>query len=111
MTEHVSLDELQEARDAGQKVVDVRNHDEYSAGHVPGAHLMPLADLPRRTGELPRDRPVFIVCQKGGRSTEAAALLRAAGVDARPVDGGTDGWARTGRPLEFGEAPGRKGHA
>ena len=100
--EHVSLDELDAARRAGKLVVDVRDRAEYEAGHIPGAQLMPLPDLPARIQELPRDRPVYVVCEKGGRSAEAARSLAEGGVDARPVAGGTQAWAASGRPVETG---------
>lgn len=48
----------------------------------------------------PADQPVYVVCQKGGRSVQAAALLTTAGVDARPVTGGTEAWAASGRALD-----------
>ena len=83
-------------------IVDVREPQEYAAGHVPAAQSMPLSGLVARVDELPKDRPVYVVCQKGGRSMEAAALLREAGVDAQSVAGGTEGWADSGRPIEGG---------
>lgn len=100
MSNQVSLEELDEARREGQLVVDVRDPQEYLAGHVPGARLMPLESLAAHVAELPKDRPVYVVCQKGGRSSEAAALMTKAGVDARSAAGGTEGWAQSGRPIE-----------
>jgi rhodanese-related sulfurtransferase len=96
----VSLEELDAARGAGELVVDVRDEAEYSTGHVPGARLMPLQDLPARVHELPKDRPVYIVCEKGGRSAEAARLLTEVRVDARAVAGGTQAWVASGRPID-----------
>ena len=100
--EQASLDELEAARNAGELVIDVRDSVEYSAGHVPGAQLTPLQDLPARVDEL-RGRAVYVLCQKGGRSAEAARLLTKAGVDARSVAGGTEAWATSGRPVEAGQ--------
>ena len=100
--EQVSLDELDTARLTGALVVDVRDRAEYEAGHVPGAQMMPLPELPARMQELPRDRPVYVVCEKGGRSAEAARLLTEVGIDARPVAGGTQSWVASGRSVDTG---------
>ena len=86
----------------GAVVVDVREPDEYLAGHVPGAKLLPLTGVPARLGELPTDRPVFVICATGNRSLAAAGWMRAAGVDAYSVAGGTSGWLRMGRPVVAG---------
>ncbi|MFE2752289.1 rhodanese-like domain-containing protein [Actinosynnema sp. NPDC059335] len=88
-------------------VVDVRDATEYRQGHVPGAHNVPLSVLPTRVGELPEDRPVFVICQTGGRSARAASLLGAVGVDAVNVLGGTDAWIASGRPVETSTARGK----
>jgi rhodanese-related sulfurtransferase len=98
----VSLEELDQARSGHPLIIDVRERQEYVTGHVPGAQSMPLGVLAARVDELPKDRPVYVVCQKGGRSLEAAALLSEGGVVARSVAGGTQGWAESGRPIEVG---------
>ena len=86
----------------GAVVVDVREPDEYVRGHVPGAVLIPLGQLPRRTDEVPRIGPVFVVCASGRRSRTAASVLEAAGIDAISVEGGTDGWIADGREYVTG---------
>jgi rhodanese-related sulfurtransferase len=83
-------------------VVDIRQPDEYHCGHVPGARLMPLESLPDWGRKLPTDRPVYVISARGQRSRRVVAWLRAGGVDAYSVAGGTGGWARTGRPLVSG---------
>ncbi|WP_216212688.1 rhodanese-like domain-containing protein [Amycolatopsis aidingensis] len=86
----------------GCVLLDVREHDEWSAGHAPGAVHIPLGDLPARVAELaefPDDRPVYVVCRTGGRSAQAAAWLNAAGWDAVNVAGGMKSWQTEGRPL------------
>lgn len=83
----------------GALVVDVREPSEYVEGHVPGAVLMPLSVLPARAAELPRNEPVYVVCQSGGRSVEAVERLRRLGVQAVSVNGGTGAWVSTGRPV------------
>lgn len=102
MVTEVCLQDLEQALEGGALLVDVRESEEYAEGHVPGAQLLPLSVLPVRLHELPRDRPVFVVCQAGGRSAQAAELLTAAGVDARSVTGGTAAWISSGRPSQSG---------
>lgn len=79
--------------------IDVREAREYRAGHVPGAVSAPLSVLPLRLSEMPKDRPVYVICQSGGRSAQAARLMRGVGIDARSVSGGTAAWAAARRPL------------
>jgi len=86
----------------GAVVIDVREPAEYVAGHVPGARLIPLGNLPAHLRELPRDRPVYVICASGNRSGAAADFLIRAGIDARSVAGGTHGWACSGRPIVRG---------
>lgn len=81
-------------------VVDVRESREYRPGHVPGAKNVPLSVLPALLPEVPKDRPVYVICQSGGRSAQATALMRAVGIDATTVAGGTGAWIEAGRPVE-----------
>ncbi|WP_028661498.1 rhodanese-like domain-containing protein [Saccharomonospora saliphila] len=87
----------------GLVLLDVRESDEWAAGHAPEAIHVPLSELPSRTAELaelPDDRPVHVICRSGGRSARAAAWLNAAGVvDAVNVEGGMHAWRSRGRPL------------
>lgn len=86
-------------------VVDVREPDEWAAGHVPGARLLPLATLrgdPR--GQLRGDRVLF-VCARGSRSLNAAELAEAAGVgEVYSLTGGTKAWTSAGLPIVTPEA-------
>jgi glyoxylase-like metal-dependent hydrolase (beta-lactamase superfamily II)/rhodanese-related sulfurtransferase len=93
----VTLDELDELLGADAvDVLDVREPDEAAAGTIPGARNIPYRLLPV-TDEPLGDRPLVTVCETGPRATVAASILRARGVDARPVAyGGVDDWlART----------------
>ena len=96
---------LAAARPDGAVVVDVREPGEYAAGHVPGAVLIPLAVLPVRAHELPRNRRLHVICASGGRSAQAAEWLAAAGWDAVSVAGGTAAWQRAGYPVITGNQP------
>ncbi|MEU4421557.1 rhodanese-like domain-containing protein [Actinoplanes sp. NPDC024001] len=86
----------------GAVVIDVREPFEYLSGHVPGAELVPLARLAARIGDLPKDRPVYVICASGNRSLTAAGLLHRAGIDAWSVAGGTAAWQRAGHPVVRG---------
>jgi glyoxylase-like metal-dependent hydrolase (beta-lactamase superfamily II)/rhodanese-related sulfurtransferase len=92
----VTLDELR-TRPAAGVVVDVREPEEFAAGHVPGAINLPQADLATRLDEVPRDRPVFVICQGGFRSLRAAQFLSQQGfADVTSVKGGTEAWRAAG---------------
>ncbi|MEU2236772.1 rhodanese-like domain-containing protein [Streptomyces vietnamensis] len=86
----------------GAFTIDVREPDEYAAGHVPGVRTAPLSELGAHLAALPADRPVYVICASGNRSAWAAEHLEAAGFHAVSVAGGTSGWARTGRPVVRG---------
>jgi rhodanese-related sulfurtransferase len=101
--QEVELDLFVEEHARGAHVVDVREPHEYQRGHVPGAQLIPLGVVPLRLHELPRDRPVYVICASGHRSLTAARHMARVGVDARSVRGGTHAWASAGRPLARGQ--------
>jgi rhodanese-related sulfurtransferase len=101
--DEISLGEL-ESRDPGAILIDVREPVEYAAGHVPGAVNLPQADLADRLEELPRDRPLLLICQGGYRSLRAAQFLKQIGFEqVASVAGGTAAWAETGKPLDRGD--------
>ena len=104
-TPEIDIGQLAAAVKGGATIVDVREPSEYVAGHVPGAVLMPMGQLPGRTAELHRGAPVYVVCASGNRSAAMTSSLRNAGFEAYPVAGGTSGWARSGRPVVGGYAP------
>ena len=89
-------------------LLDVREDDEWQAGHAPGAVHVPLGTLVARLTEVPTDRPVAVVCRVGGRSAQATAYLLAQGVQARNVTGGMQLWQARGLPVESdGPGPAR----
>ena len=98
----VSTHEFASACADGAFAIDVREPGEYVSGHVPGVRLMPMGEVPSRLAELPRNRPVYVVCQSGNRSRTIADLLVRQGFDARSVAGGTSGWESLGYPVVRG---------
>jgi rhodanese-related sulfurtransferase len=81
------------------EVIDVREPDEWRAGHAPGSRHLPLGELPGGLEGIGGERPVAFVCRSGGRSGRAAKLARARGVEAFNVKGGLMAWDRAGLPL------------
>lgn len=106
--EEISVDELAGKLDGDSAAVliDVRQPDEYAAGHVPGARLVPLGTVPDRLEELRGLGPLLVICRSGGRSGQACEFLTAQGVTATNIRGGTVAWMDSGRPLEDGDQPG-----
>jgi len=86
----------------GALLLDVRNDDEWEAGHAPAALLMPLPALGDRYTELPTDRRIVVICRSGARSARATEALVGAGYDAVNVAGGMLAWADAGLPVVTG---------
>jgi len=81
-------------------ILDVRNAAEWAEGHLPGALHVPLGVLLEHLDELPRDIPLVVHCQGGGRSAIALSLLQARGFrNARNLAPGFTGWAAAGLPV------------
>ena len=102
MVPEVDVHTFAAAHSDGALVIDVREPDEYVAGHVPGAKLIPLARLPHHAGGLPAGEPVYVICASGNRSWTAAQFLTGRGIDARSVMGGTGDWIARGLPVVRG---------
>ncbi|EYR62984.1 sulfurtransferase [Actinotalea ferrariae CF5-4] len=102
----VTIEQLAAAPTEGAYVVDVREPQEYVAGHVPGAVLLPMSQLGARVGELPTDRPLYLVCRTGNRSLQVTTALRPHGYDAHSVRGGTEAWVASGRAVITGTESG-----
>ncbi|MDQ4501463.1 rhodanese-like domain-containing protein [Sinomonas sp. ASV322] len=93
-SERIEASELDAAIGQGALVVDVRNPLEREDGGVPGSAHIPLAEVPRRLGEIPRGADVVVYCASGWRSSVAASYLREHGYDhVRDVVGGYNAWA------------------
>ncbi|MCB1015526.1 MAG: rhodanese-like domain-containing protein [Acidimicrobiales bacterium] len=87
-------------------LVDVREVAEYHEVHVPGAQLLPMSELEARVDEVPADGEVFVICRSGARSLRVAEFLRAQGIDAINVSGGTLAWVEAGHETASGLRPG-----
>ena len=95
--------ELQAALAASEPplLLDVREYPEYAAGYLKGARLIPLAEIERRAGELPKDQPIVCVCRTGRRSAEASSTLARLGfTNVSQLAGGVMAWEQAGLPLE-----------
>ena len=88
---------------AGGALIDVREQDEWDAGHAPSAQFLPLSELPERFGELPASTPLLLICHSGRRSERACAFLSEKGYDVTNVLGGMSAWAQAGGPVVAGE--------
>ena len=82
----------------GATLLDVREDDEWVAGHAPDAVHLPMSQLVARIDEVPAG-PVAVVCKVGGRSAQVTAYLVQRGHDAVNVSGGMLAWEAQGRPL------------
>jgi rhodanese-related sulfurtransferase len=81
-------------------LLDVREDEEWAAGHAPTATHLPMMQIPARLDEIPHDRDVVVVCRVGGRSAQVVAYLLQNGFDnVYNLDGGMFAWAAAGRPV------------
>ena len=86
----------------GATLIDVRRPDEWDEAHIDAATLITLDTLPDHVDELPRDRPILVICKSGGRSAAATQALNEAGFDATNVAGGMLAWIDSGRDVVRG---------
>lgn len=80
-------------------LLDVRENDEWAAGHAPDATHIPLGQLGARTAEIPLDQQIYVICRAGSRSAMAAQALNQAGWQAVNVAGGMQDWAAAGKAM------------
>jgi rhodanese-related sulfurtransferase len=80
-------------------LIDVREDDEWHAGHAPEAVHLPLSELVGRIEEVPADRDVYVICKVGGRSAQAVQYLNQAGRTTVNVSGGMLAWQAAGKPM------------
>src|ERR1700746_542677 len=100
MNQPVTVPEVMSADlPAGVFLLDVREDDEWTAGHAPEAVHVRLGELGARIDELPHDRELYVICRSGNRSSYAAQALAARGLNTINVSDGMTGWAVAGRAL------------
>ena len=80
-------------------LLDVRNANEWAAGHAPSAQWVPLGELESVRFTLPMNRRIVCVCKSGVRSQRAAAELQNMGFDAVNLTGGMKAWQAKGLPV------------
>lgn len=97
----ITVDEAKAMIGEGAAVIDVREPHEYTAGHVPGAALIPVNSVYARREELPKDQDVIFVCAVGQRSALGAEMAAAAGLTRLfNLEGGTEAWVSSGETVE-----------
>ncbi|WP_433560674.1 ArsR/SmtB family transcription factor [Nocardia sp. CA-151230] len=99
----ITREELLRRRDAGEiTLIDVRPHEEYDAGHIPGAISVPLAELAARLAELPADREIVAYCRGVHcvMAPDAIRIAQQAGREVKRLDEGMLEWALAGLPVE-----------
>jgi rhodanese-related sulfurtransferase len=83
-------------------VVDVRQPDEFRQGHIAGAKLIPVNELYRRMGDLPKGREIICICDSGSRSGSASKILAKEGFTVFNVKGGMIAWKHAKLPVQKG---------
>jgi len=84
----------------GAYILDVRELDEWEAGHPPDAHHVPMMTIPARVADVPTDEQVVVLCRHGHRSAQVVGFLASRGLDnVVNLDGGIVEWVAAGRPI------------
>ena len=82
-------------------ILDVREQDEWDAGHIPGAVFMPMGQVPDRLSEIPKDKTVIVQCRSGNRSSQVTDFLVQQGfTNVHNMAGGLKAWQSAGLPVE-----------
>jgi rhodanese-related sulfurtransferase len=80
-------------------ILDIREDDEWDAGHIDGAQHIPMMEVPGRLAEIPTDEQVLVICRSGSRSLRVVGFLLNQGFDAVNVAGGMQVWNALQRPM------------
>jgi rhodanese-related sulfurtransferase len=99
---NISAAEAAQLLQRGKRVylLDVRTPGEYMQMRLDGAHLIPIDQLLRRIGELPKDRPILVYCAVGSRSSQVAGYLAQQGYpEVYNLYGGISAWQLRGYPV------------
>lgn len=85
----------------GAVFVDVREQSEWDTFHIPNTTLIPLGELPNRLNEVPKDKPIVVVCRSGNRSQAGRDILKEAGyTNVTSMSGGVTDWKNQGFPIQ-----------
>lgn len=104
LPKEISVAQAFEKRDEGAFILDVREPEEWEAGHIPEANWIPLAQLESRLNEVPKDREVVVVCRSGNRSATGRDILLQAGYpQVASMAGGMNDWQSQGLPIVTGK--------
>jgi rhodanese-related sulfurtransferase len=98
MKDEMTVDELKQWRESGHAhmLLDVREPFEHASARIEGSVLMPMGTVMSQLDQLPKDRPIVVQCQSGGRSSRVTAALRQKGFDAVNLTGGIQAWRMAG---------------
>jgi rhodanese-related sulfurtransferase len=100
----ITVDQAAKMRDQGAFMLDVREPNEWTQFHIPGATLIPLGSLPGRLNEVPKDRDVVVVCRTGHRSAQGRDILLNSGfTKVTSMAGGVTQWQAQGLPIATGQ--------
>lgn len=103
LPQEISPAEAKAMQDAGAFMLDVREPAEWNEMHMPGATLIPLGQLATRLNEVPKDKPVVVVCRSGNRSQQGRDILAANGFGSvTSMAGGMRDWQGAGLPTVAG---------
>ncbi len=90
---------VEELVNAGAVLIDVREPDEWAAGHAPEARHIPMGQVEARLDEVPRGVTTVILCRSGARSGTVTQFLNRQGFDALNMSGGMRAWDEAGLPV------------
>jgi rhodanese-related sulfurtransferase len=100
----ISVAQAAQAQKDGAFILDVREPSEWTQGHISGATLIPLGQLPNRLSAVPKDREVVVVCHSGNRSAKGRDILKNAGfIQVTSMAGGMTQWQAQGLPVLTGQ--------
>src|SRR6187401_2910307 len=95
----VDVSEIPADSDKPPYILDIREADEWDAGHIEGAQHIPMMEVPDRLAEIPTDEQILVICRSGSRSLRVVAFLMHQGIDAVNVAGGMQVWNYLKRPM------------
>lgn len=80
--------------------IDVREADEYAAGHARGTLNLPMSGITGQLDQIDQSQEVYLICKLGGRSHQVGEYLEQRGFEVTNVEGGTEAWKAAGLPME-----------